>query len=157
MQHRNDGGHEFRFGKAGADMFCRTLYRRIHCIQIHCARIFNIAGHHRTLEEMDIVHFINDARGIINIGQIGFAVRIIMHIDHMHRRTCGAVMHARTRQQQIMLGVLTTQGDITRRNFQSVFDQCPRKTNPAVITCNRARFDHIFNARFWRLTEANFF
>ncbi|CAI8217493.1 MAG: Uncharacterised protein [SAR116 cluster bacterium] len=93
MKHSNRRRHKGGFGKTRADMLGRTFYRRIDCIEVKRIRLGNIAGDHRALEEMDIVHLLDNARRIIDVGQIGFAVGVAFHINHMNRRAGRTVMH----------------------------------------------------------------
>ena len=97
MQHFKNRFHIFSLGKADPNMFGRALDRRIDSIEIKIGRIGDIAGHHRALEKMDIIHLFDDTRRIINIGQIGFAIFILGNINNMNRGTRRAIMHARPR------------------------------------------------------------
>ena len=156
MQHRDGRCQKRCLGKAGTYMFGRAFDSGINRVQVKCCRISYIARHHRTLKEMDIVHILDDARGIINIGQPRLAIVVRLDINDMNRRPGGAIMHPAARQQQIMLRVLTMQRDVARRLGQHVIDQRPRKAYPAIITSNGTSRRHVTNTGFRCLAEADF-
>ena len=76
-------------------MLGRSLHRRIDGIEIERCRVLDIARHHRPLEEMDVVHLLDDAGRVINVGKVGFAIGIVLDIDNMNSRPGRAIMHAR--------------------------------------------------------------
>ena len=70
VKHRYRWGDIGRLGKAGSNMFGCSLHRRIDGVEIESRRILDIARHHWPLEEMDVVHLLDDAGRIINVGKV---------------------------------------------------------------------------------------
>ena len=74
-----------RLGKANPNMFGCALDRRINSIEVKVAWIGDVTRYHWALKEMDIIHLFDNARGVINISQIGFAIVIADHVNNMNR------------------------------------------------------------------------
>ena len=146
MQHLDARAHIVDLGKADANMFGRAPHRGIDGVQIKISRVFNITRHHRALKKMDIIHFLHNTRRVINIGQIGFAIVVLLHINNMHRRPGRAIMHARAGQLHVMFCVLPAQRDMPGTIGQGILDKRPWKPQPPVITQLRPGFGHIANA-----------
>ena len=156
MEHRHSRSDIGCFGKTGSDMLGRSLHRRIDGIEIESCRILDVARHHRPLEKMYVVHLLNDAGRVIDVGKVGFAIGVVLGIDDMNSRPGSAVMHARTRQQHVMLRVLAVKRDISRRLGQHVVDKRPREADTPVIAGDGTDGCHIGDARVGCLTQADF-
>ena len=156
MKHRDCRREEGCLGETGADMLGRALHRRIDSVEIQRRRVGDITRHHRTLEEMDIVHILDDPRRVIDVGKIGFAIAVVLDINDMDRRTGGAEMNARTGQQHVVPWILSVQRDISRRHCQHVVDKRAREAHTPVITGNGTSRRHTGNPAVRRLAEADF-
>ena len=51
--------------KTGTHMFAGAGNRRVACVEIHLGWVFNIAQNHRPLKKMNMLHLVNDTRGIV--------------------------------------------------------------------------------------------
>ena len=96
MKQLNRRPHMMGLGKAHPHMLGCALYRCVDGVEIKIAWIFDITCHHGTLKEMDVIHLFDNTRGIINVGQIGFAVVITDYIYNMYRGPGGTIMHTRS-------------------------------------------------------------
>ena len=156
MKHRHRRRDERRFGEACPDMFRRSLDGGVDRVQVESRRISHVAGHHRTLEKMDVVHVLDDPRCIIDVGKIGFAVAVGLDIDNMDGGASGAIMHPRSGEQHVVLRILPIKRDVPSRLGKHVVDKRAREADPPIITCNRAGGGHECDPRLRRLTEADF-
>ena len=101
-----------RLSKADPNMLGCPLDRRINSIEVKVTWVGDVTCHHWTLKKMDIIHLFDNASGVINVSQIGFAIVIANHINNMNRSPSRAIMHARPRQPHVMFGVLAIKGDM---------------------------------------------
>ena len=105
---------------------------------------------------MDVVHLLDDAGRVIDVGKVGFAIGVVLDIDHMDSRPGRAVMHTRAGQQHVVLRVLAVKRDISRRLGQHVVDKRPREADTPVIARDGTDGRHIGDARVGRLAQADF-
>ena len=117
----------FRQNKTRTDVLGRAMYRCVASIEIHLTRVFEIPWHHRSLEEMDVLHPVNQSRCIVKIRNSGIPIRPFFYIDHMHGCACGAEIHSLATQVKVIPLFLTMKYDSARSTCHRILDKRPRK------------------------------
>ncbi len=81
---------------------------------------------------------LDELGGHVQIGGGGFAVFVLLGIDDMHGRPCGAVMHAGAREQQVMRRIAATERKVAAGDGQHILDQRAGDADAAILAHDAA-------------------
>lgn len=157
MEHFDSFGDEFGFSEASADMFLCARDTSIDGVDIEVTRVGDIASDHGSLEEVDIVHIVDDSSGVIDIFEFTFFVLIAVDIDEMDSSPGGAEMDFLSRKMEVIGRVLAVECNIACGHLNGFIDDFSRETNAPIIAGDCPEGAHIFDAAFGGLAKADFF
>ena len=143
--------HVVGINEAGADVLPRPGQRRVERVQVHLPVIEDVTRHHGPLEEVDVVHLVDHARGGIKRADRGVLVFALVDVDEVHGRARRAEMHPVTAQVEVKIRVLRVQHQILARDRQGMLDQRTREAQSLVLTVTGAGGDHVLNPGFGRV------
>ena len=122
-----------RMHPAAADVLGRAHDRGVAGVEVHLERIGDIARHHRALEEMDVLHDIDDAADVVEVldGRVAVAA---VRVDHVDGGAGGAEVGALAPGLEVVARILAGQHEVACRLGQRVLDQRTRIQQPALRT-----------------------
>ena len=124
-------------------------------VEVELARVGEIAGHDRALEEVDVVEAVDQAGDVVEVGERRLAIVAVCGLDHVHRRTRGAEMDLRVPGLEVVPRIGAMEHEAPPRPRQDVLDQGARQAQPAVAAEHRAGRGHQLDAGGDRIGEAD--
>ena len=109
-----------------ADMLRRAHYRGVAGIEVHLERIGDVARYDGALEEMDVLHDIDDAADVVQVRDQRFAVTHF-RVDNIDRGTGRAEVHLLAPRLEIEARVLGVQHEMARGLGERVLNERPWK------------------------------
>ena len=141
---------------ARADVLGRARHRGVARIEVHLVRIRQIARNDGALEEVDVLHLVDDATDVIQILNLRLTVGAV-GIDHVHGRAGGAEVHLLAPRLEIELRILRVERKVSASLGQHVFDQRTREQQSTTVTEGAARLQQDLHAGFRRIGQADLF
>ena len=124
-------------------------------VQIQVARLDHVAGDDRALEEVNMIQRVDQPGDVIEIGQARLPVLAAFRVDHVHGGPGGAEVNLGPFRPDVVLRILAVQGEVPRRDRQSVLHQAARKQQPALIGQGATGIGHQLDTRRDRLGQAD--
>ena len=131
VQHVDRGVHRLGRREGGADMLARPSDGGIAGVEVHLEGILEIAGHDGTLEEVDVVARVDEARDVVEVQKGRVAILAALQVQQMHGGAGGAEMHAPAAQVHVVAGIAAVQHQFAGNSGQHVLDQRPGEQQPA--------------------------
>ena len=153
VQHRHRLVDVLRLHEAGADVLAGAGDAGIAGVEIELARVGQIARHHRTLEQVDVVEAIDQPGDVVQIRKRGVAVGSGRRVDDVHRGAGCAEIHPGAPGLEVAARVGGMQHETPGGTRDRVLDQSTREPEPAVAPEHAARRNHQVDARRDRIGQ----
>ena len=124
--------------EGGADMLGRPRHAGVERVEVHILRLDRVARGERSLEEMDVVERVGNARGIVEVLHRRLAVLARGGVVDEDGRARGAEMDAVAAGPEIVLRVLAVERDVAGGQRQHVLHQRRREADAPVAAQHRA-------------------
>ena len=142
-------------GDRGADMLRRAGAAGIDRVEVELEIVCQVARHHRTLQKVDVVQPVGDPSRVEEIRHSALAVAPPIGLDHVHRRTGRAVVHAGAGQVHVVARVAAEERDVPRRRCERVLDQRAGIAEPPIVSQRRASPGHDLDPRRRRIGQTD--
>ena len=144
-----------RLNETRPNMFGSTCDSGVAGVEIHLGGIFNIPQHHGTLEEVDMLHLVDDACCIVEILCRRLAVLSLDGINDVHRSPCRPKVRATSIQIQVIARILAIQRDVLGTLGQGLIHQGPRDQQSFILGIGTAGRRYPLNDRRQRISKAD--
>ena len=125
-------------------------------VDLHLQWIFNIAGHHRAAEEMDVGETFDKTRRAVNVGKPRSAIGPRFIIEIFRRSAAGADMNPVFTKNEVMFWPPAVKHHPARERLENAFHQCPRKCQPPLRRHKATGSGHEIDNRWRRAGNACF-
>ena len=133
VQHLQRGLALLRRHPAGADMLGRAHHAGVAGVEVHIGGIGDVAADDGALEEMDMLHLVDDAGDVVDVLHRRFPIGAGDGIDDVHRRPGGAEIDALAPGLQVVLRILAVQRETPRGLGERVLHQRAREEQAALV------------------------
>jgi hypothetical protein len=152
VQHRERRRDVLRLDPAAADVLRRARHRCVARIEVHLERIGNVPRHHGALEEVNVVHDVDDPPDVVQVLDGRFPVTRA-RIDDVHHRAGGAEVRPLAPGLEVVPGILRVQDEVAARLGQRVFDERGGEQQAAVLAHGAARLRQELDAGVRRIGQ----
>ncbi len=155
VQHLQRGFDMLGLHPAAADMLGRRGDGGVAGVEVHLERVGDVARHDRALEEMDVLHDVDDAADVEQVLDRRFAVAGA-RIDHVDRRAGRAEVRALAPGLEVVARVLAMQHEMPAGLGQRVLDQRRREQQAAIPVLHAAGTREDLDTGFRCIGQADF-